>query len=345
MGYLNSSEGWARFCVKLSADLSAKTEIRMVLSKNQGSLHSSDIIIPFNFNVGYNMMISLILPFLIFIVKKKDAIFVPNFYWYHVPLLFFATLLKKKVVIRICGAELTLGKLKPIKFYILRRAYQVIILNSTQRQILVNNEVRNFSLIPNYVPSILSKYIKTDFSFREGLALIHVANVVPEKGLLEFLNSLDKDASKLISSINIYGKYDPESNYVKSVLSQASKKEIELNLFGVVEPKKVFERMMNSDVMIHYSHREGMPNALIEAMGVGLPVIASDIPGVNSIIVNGVNGFLVCLSKSKQIPDLIKRLHASEVLREIIGVEARATIVGSYNKELALSRYLKVLCP
>ncbi|RJS86300.1 glycosyltransferase family 1 protein [Methanophagales archaeon] len=49
----------------------------------------------------------------------------------------------------------------------------------------------------------------------------------------------------------------------------------------------------NSDVFVLPTHWEGQSMAVLEAMSYGLPVIASDIPGMSSLIENEKNGFLV----------------------------------------------------
>lgn len=46
-------------------------------------------------------------------------------------------------------------------------------------------------------------------------------------------------------------------------------------------------------VVVLPSWREGLPTALMEAMSVGRPLVATDVPGCRSVIVDGENGFLV----------------------------------------------------
>jgi len=46
-----------------------------------------------------------------------------------------------------------------------------------------------------------------------------------------------------------------------------------------------------SDVFVLPSaHREGIPRVLLEAASMGLPLVTTDSPGCNEVVVDGVNG-------------------------------------------------------
>jgi len=47
------------------------------------------------------------------------------------------------------------------------------------------------------------------------------------------------------------------------------------------------------DVFVMASRSEGMPGALVEAMGAGLPVVATNVGGIPEVVTNGVDGLLV----------------------------------------------------
>jgi glycosyltransferase involved in cell wall biosynthesis len=56
----------------------------------------------------------------------------------------------------------------------------------------------------------------------------------------------------------------------------------------------LFERMAEASVYVMTSRKEGLPMVLLEAMGIGLPVVAYDCPtGPRDVIAHGVDGYVV----------------------------------------------------
>ncbi len=70
---------------------------------------------------------------------------------------------------------------------------------------------------------------------------------------------------------------------------------------------------------------EGLPNALLEAMAWGLPVVATPVAGVRGLLVDGVNGLMVPPGDPLALRDALARLTHERGLAERLGAGARRT--------------------
>ncbi|WP_417893870.1 glycosyltransferase family 4 protein [Aerococcus viridans] len=91
---------------------------------------------------------------------------------------------------------------------------------------------------------------------------------------------------------------------------------------GYVE--KVIEHLVNSSIFVMPSNYEGMPNALIEAMALGLPSISTDceIGGPRFLIDDGKNGLLVPVNNQKKMTESINKLVNDPIFAERLGANA-----------------------
>lgn len=72
--------------------------------------------------------------------------------------------------------------------------------------------------------------------------------------------------------------------------------------------KDVHDRIADASCFVLCSHYEGMPNALIEAMCLGLPVVSTDVSGASDLIRNGENGLIVPCSDADALTEAIRRM-------------------------------------
>jgi glycosyltransferase involved in cell wall biosynthesis len=88
---------------------------------------------------------------------------------------------------------------------------------------------------------------------------------------------------------------------------------------------------------------EGLPFALIEAMSIGLPIIASKIGGIPDILRNEQEGLLVNPGDTDDIVSKILTLLQNESLRKELGAKARSKVLNELNAENMVNRTLKVI--
>jgi glycosyltransferase involved in cell wall biosynthesis len=76
-----------------------------------------------------------------------------------------------------------------------------------------------------------------------------------------------------------------------------------------------------ADVVVLTSVKEGIPRALMQAMAVGVPVVATDVKGSREVVVDGRTGFLVPLDDVETLTDRLGALFDSAELRRDLGAE------------------------
>jgi len=96
------------------------------------------------------------------------------------------------------------------------------------------------------------------------------------------------------------------------------------------------------DILIHPSLAEGFGRAVLEAMALGLPVIASRVGGLREIIRDGENGFLVDPGDVETITKRWRELILSPELRARLGGEARRAVYADYLIDDKVDRFSEI---
>jgi glycosyltransferase involved in cell wall biosynthesis len=82
----------------------------------------------------------------------------------------------------------------------------------------------------------------------------------------------------------------------------------------------------DADALCLPSYREGLPLAVLEAMAMGLPVVASPVGAVPDVVVDGVTGMLVKPGDVDALQSALSLLAADPKWAEALGAAGRATI-------------------
>jgi glycosyltransferase involved in cell wall biosynthesis len=84
------------------------------------------------------------------------------------------------------------------------------------------------------------------------------------------------------------------------------------------------------DIFVQPSLRDGLPNALLEAMACERAVIGTPVGGIPDAIVDCENGRLVSTNNATELADAIEELLTNETLREDLGRASRQTILEKF---------------
>lgn len=87
--------------------------------------------------------------------------------------------------------------------------------------------------------------------------------------------------------------------------------------------KQIFDEMLSAEMFVLTSIYEGMPNVLIEAMALGLPVISTRVSGATDLIIDGLNGILVDVNEEEELLKALKRMCIDKNMRLNLGKNAQ----------------------
>lgn len=103
------------------------------------------------------------------------------------------------------------------------------------------------------------------------------------------------------------------------------------------------QRMLSlMDLFVMPSLKEGLGLALMEAMGMGLPVIGSDVGGIKNLIKDGYNGLLVKPKDTQALALTILELLQDSKMRQVLGNQAHIFIKENFSSEKMISQTEKV---
>lgn len=174
-------------------------------------------------------------------------------------------------------------------------------------------------VIPNCVS--ITDFDSYDTKQEREKIIVNVGRLHPQKNqklLIEAFAKIAQDFPEY--RLEIYGNGE---------LSLELEKQIEANmLMGRVLLKKptkqIYQVLNNATLFVLSSNFEGMPNALLEAMCLGVPCISTDCrPGGARMIINdGVDGFIVPVNDSNSLAQKIALLLSDEKLRNEFSSQA-----------------------
>lgn len=118
----------------------------------------------------------------------------------------------------------------------------------------------------------------------------------------------------------VYGN-GPQKDEIRGVIERLG---MEGHIILAGKSDHVVEEMNKSSLFVMSSDYEGMSNALLEAICVGLPVISTDVSGARDLITEGVNGYIVPVGNERALTLALSSMLSSPEKMDEMGRQSKA---------------------
>jgi len=170
--------------------------------------------------------------------------------------------------------------------------------------------------------------------------ILSVGRIVHQKGLDLAIRALS-ELQDLPWTWRVAGDGPQLSSLERAALERNLRSRVEF--IGWQTTDQLRKEYADSSLFLFPSRDEGMPNAVLEAMASGLPVIATRVAGNEELVVDGQTGTLVPVEDAAALREALRQLISDDDKRARMGKAARARVEKEYGWERAAIDYLTIL--
>ena len=188
------------------------------------------------------------------------------------------------------------------------KSYHVFFQNAADKSLFEKHLIvghKRTSILPGSGISLERYRRKTRYGLNKEFIFLMVSRLLFDKGVYEYA-----EAAKMMREngysckFNLLGGLD--SHNPSAISPEILSSWVDggaLNYLGGEED--IISVLETADCVVLPSYREGAPRALMEASAMGIPLIATDVPGCNFVLEENITGKLVT---PKSVPDLVEKM-------------------------------------
>lgn len=172
------------------------------------------------------------------------------------------------------------------------------------------------------------------------LTLVVVTRIDPDKGLEWLIDCFAKlvNTTRFQLELNIAGT-GPYEEFLKQKIVDLKLENV--HLLGFVDD--VSSLLKKSDIFLLTSKFESFPLSILEALSFGLPIISTNTGGINEMVLNNLNGFLVDFKNDNQLTSSMFKLVDDPNLRLRFGRESYNLYLKKYTTKVYKNNFIKYI--
>jgi glycosyltransferase involved in cell wall biosynthesis len=161
--------------------------------------------------------------------------------------------------------------------------------------------VSNVTVIPNGIPV---ETFQVSQSAGPGVSLLSICRLVPRKNILVLIDAVERLVGEGHDLSLVIAGTGPEKEAIERRVARAPGA---IRFVGFIDEAEKRRLLLNADVFVQLSTREGLSIAALEALASGVPCVVSDLPGVREPIDAGVTGWYV--DRPEDVDSVVAALH------------------------------------
>lgn len=179
---------------------------------------------------------------------------------------------------------------------------------------------------------------------RDAMRVIYVGWMIPEKGIVDLLDAFAEVVSRQPDArLRLVGPlFDQQAFWCHELTRRQLADKVEM-VGPITDRRVLMHELRSAALFVLPSHAEGLPVALLEAMALGVPCIASDVGAIADVLDQGRAGSLVPVRSPDKLAAEIIRLLSDPVARERLAVAAFDRASTYYGTEAFVASYLRLL--
>jgi glycosyltransferase involved in cell wall biosynthesis len=173
----------------------------------------------------------------------------------------------------------------------------------------------------------------------EDLVVTVVARLHPQKGHRDLISAIPAILERVPQAVFLLVG---DGELREEIEGMIRKRGLERSVLTLGARHDVPKLLAISDLFVLPSLWEGMPNAVMEAMAAGLPVVATRVDGTPEVVVEGQTGLLVPPGEAPELAAAVVDLLTDAPRREAMGVAGKTRILTEFSLDTSVERFLEL---
>jgi len=171
-----------------------------------------------------------------------------------------------------------------------------------------------------------------------------ISRLIFDKGIVEYINAIrDLKKKGIKARFQILGAIDEEHKRgipAETIFSWADEGLIEYH----PRVQDVRGHIQQADCIVLPSYREGTPRTLLEAAGMGKPIVTTNVAGCNHVVRDNYNGYLCNLKDAEDLAEKMQNMYLlNQEEREVMGLLGREIVENHFDEHKVIAKYKNLI--